>query len=261
MKKILIAVLAVLLLVSVAAYATETLKITPDLVVPGKVVFGAGKPSRNMQIGDENLRYVETRVNNITESMNFQNARIKTRRFVYTNDHQDIYTLDENGEFVSFIRAGLPLGSNAPLPAADISAVDAAIAAAEGLGIHLSEDQVKNPDDANERSDWGGFQVVFSMGKDPRIDDRVIVSLDGDYSLFSLILQNSGIDSMDEVNVAFFDNAFEEYCQGLETKPAEANVCYVRYGETVTAQYSVWFMDEMECVWIESVSFADVNER
>lgn len=259
MKKILIAVLAVLLLVGVAAYATETLKITPDLVVPGKVIFGAAKPSRNMQFGEENLRYVETRVNNITESMNFQNARIKTRRFVYTNENQDIYTLDENGEFVSFIRAGLPLGSNAPLPPADISAVDAAIAAAENFGIVLTEEQLEYPDSANERSDWGGFQVVFSMGKDPRIDDRVIVSLDGDYSLFSLILQNSGIDSMDEVDVTFFDNAFAEYCQGLEMQPAKTNVYYKRYGETITALYSLQFMNEYGSIWIESVSFADVN--
>ena len=259
MKKILIAVLAVLLLVSVAAYATETLKITPDLVVPGKVVFGAGKPSRNMQIGEENIRYIETRVNNITESMNFQNARIKTRRFVYTNDYQDIYTLDENGEFVSFIRAGLPLGSNAPLPPADISAVDAAIAAAENFGIVLTEEQLEYPDSANDLVDWGGYEVIFKMGKDSRIEDRVIVSLDADYSLFSLIRQNSGIDSMDEVDVTFFDNVFAEYCQGLEMQPAKINVYYKRYGETITALYSLQFMNEYGSIWIESVSFADVN--
>lgn len=259
MKKFLIAVLAGLFLISIVAYATGALIVTPDLVIPGEVVQGIARPRGKVQIGEDELHYKETRVNNLTEAMNFQNATIKNRRFVYLNDNQDIYTVDEDGEFLSFIRAALPLGENAPLPAADISAVDAAIAAAENFGVVLTEEQLEYPDSANDLVDWGGYEVIFKMGKDPRIEDRVIVSLDADYSLFSLVRQNSGIDSMDEVDVTFFDNAFAEYCQGLEMQPAKTNVYYKRYGETITALYSLQFMNEYGSIWIESVSFADVN--
>lgn len=227
---------------------------SPSVVIPGEVVSDAPQPRATMEIGGEKLQYENTMETDLTTMMNFQNAEIKDRELVYLNDKQDIYSFDETGKLLSFVRAEQVRGEDAPAPVSDMTEVEAAIQAAADFDIQVSEEQVG----LCHGNEWGGYYIVFETSEDPRLRDQVIVSLDADYSLYSLVVQNSGISSIDEVDVEFFDRAFADYCSKLEAKPVESSVVYKRYGETITARYSMVLSDGT-ANWMENVSFADTR--
>ena len=227
---------------------------SPSVVIPGEVVSDAPQPRATMEIGGERLQYENTMETDLTTMMNFQNAEIKDRELVYLNGAQDIYSFNEAGDFLSFIRAEQIRGEDAPAPASDLTEVEAAIQAAEEFGLQVSEEQIG----FCHGNEWGGYKIVFELSEDPRLRDQVIVSLDADYSLYSIIVYSSGIGSIDEVDVGFFEKAFADYCSTLETQPIESSVVYKRYGNTITARYSMVLSDGT-ANWMENGSFADTR--
>lgn len=255
--KIILAALAAVCLVTLAAYDSGDLVHALDHILPGEVVCGLGMPESTVRIGGKELRYRETRKVDITEAMKVRNGKVSDTGYVYLEDGGNVYTVDKSYQLLSFSRVG-PMPEDAPPPEADVSKaeIDAAIAGAAALGIELTENRL----DSSGRAEYG-WQLNFNAGKDPRIEDYVMVILDWERGLSSLIVDNSSIDSMDEVDVEFFDGAFAEYCQGLETQPKEITVDYKRYGDAIVARYSLVFEDEPlpgredGARWADMVSF------
>lgn len=254
MKKIFWGVLATICLVSTIAFANENLMSNLDFILPGEVFHNMFQQRNNLQIGDKDIYYRETRKLNISEAMKVQNAKVSDIRFVYLGNNQDVYTVDTNNQLLSFSHIKSTQEENVPTQKSNISEIDAAITGASALGIDLDESQL----DYSGQVEYG-YQLNFKMGKDSRIEDWVMIFLDWDYSLSSLIVDNSGIDSMDEVNIEFFDSIFSEYCDGLELQPLETNVTYKYYGGTMIARYILTFEDEFGAKWVDMVSFADVK--
>lgn len=234
---------------------TKNPTITPEDVIPGEVVPDAIPPeTTTLQIGGKQVHYLETREMD-GYGLECQNAELYRRMLVYLDDEQNIYTFDENLEFRSFDRAEPLRGGGAPIPENAPGGVDSTIAAAAAFGIELDKSQL----DSSGTGEWGGPRFVFKMGKDPLIEDYVTVTLDKDRTPFSLIVNRSGFDSLDEVNIAFFDDAFAEYSKEQKSKIAKASVQYKYYGNIPIAQYSIIFEDEDGALWGEIVSFADVE--
>lgn len=254
MKKIILAVLLGICLVGIVAYGSGNSFSNLDFILPGEVVSNSNKQRSVLQIGDNELYYKETRRLNITDAMEVQNARVFDTRFVYLSDNQDVYTVDENNQLLLFSHVGLAPEEDVLSSQANVSEIDAAITSAAALGIELDESQL----DFSGQAEYG-YQLNFKMGKDSRIEDWVMITLNWDYSLSSLIVDNSGIDSMDEVNVDFFDNCFVKYCDSLKILPVETNATYKRYGDTMIARYILYFEDEVGARWTDMVSFADVE--
>lgn len=228
--------------------------ITSDDVIPGEVVPDAVPPETTLQIGGKQVHYLETRELD-GYGLECQNAELYRRTLVYLDDEQNIYSFDENLGFRSFDRAEPLRGRHPPIPENAPSGTESAIAAAAAFGIELEESQM----DSSGTGEWGGPRYIFKMGKDPRIEDYVIVTLDHDRTPSSLIVSRSGFDSLDEVNVAFFDDAFAEYSRKQKSKIAKASVQYKYYGNIPIAQYTVIFEDEDGALWGQGVSFADVE--
>lgn len=262
MKKKLAAVLTGICLISVVAYANGGLTDTLGHILPGEVVRSLEKPDSIIQIGEKELSYHQKRKTKLTDAMNVRNGNVSDVCYVYLDEDQNVYTIDANGgnhQLRSFVSIQ---GEAAPAPDPDISQVDAAIAAAAALEIELEEGQL----DSLNQAEYG-YQLNFKMGKDPRIEDWVMVTLDWERRLSSLIVDNSGIESMDEVDLEFFDDAFAKYCKGRERQPKEVTVDYQRYGDAILARYSLTFEDEPPpgydngAVWVEMVSFVDKRKH
>lgn len=252
-KKLILGVLAAVALMTVVAYANGSLFRTLDHILPGEVVQGLGIPKSSIQIGGKELRYREARKVDITDAMSVQNGKVSDIRYVYLAEDGDIYTVDNNYQLLSFSSVE-PLSEKEPSPGTEVSqaAIDAAIAGAAALDIQLTQDRL----DSLGRAEYG-WQFNFKSGKDPRVEDYVMITLDWENNLSSLILDNSGIDSMDEVNAEFFDDAFEKYCQSLKVRPKEITITYKRYGDTIVARYSLTFEDDGGARWADIVSFAE----
>lgn len=248
-KKIILVALAAVCLVALAAFDGGSLVQGLNHILPGEVVRSLGLPESAIRIGGKELRYRETRKVNISDAMKVQKGRVSDTRYVYLDDGGNLYTVDKDYRLLSFIREGL-IPEDGSFPEVDI--VGAAMAGAAELGIQLAEDRL----DSSGRAEYG-WQLNFNAGKDPRIEDYVMIVLDWEGKLGSLILDSSGIDSMDEVDVGFFDDAFAKYCQGLKTQPKEITVTYKRYGDTTVARYSLVFEDDAGARWADIVSFAE----
>lgn len=254
MKKIFFAVLAGICLFSVIAYGNGNLISNLDFILPGEVLRNSAQPRKVLQVGNNELNYKETRKLNITEAMNVQNAKVSDTRFVYLGNNQDVYTVDANNQLLSFSRIQPVSGEDVPSQKSNLSEIDAAITGAAALGIELNESQLESSNQVEY-----GYQLNFKTGKDPRIEDWVMVILDWDHSVSSIIVDNSGIDSMDEVSTELFDKALTKYCDTLESQPVETTVTYKRYGDTMIARYIFTFEDENGAQWVDMVSFADVE--
>lgn len=242
MKKILVAVLVGICIVGVIAYTNG----------------GPEKPESTIQIGEKKLSYQQKQRTNITQAMDVQNGNVSDVCYVYLDDEQNVYTIDGNRQLRSFIRSAPIPEEAAAAPGSDAVKVNAAITAAAALGVELEEGQL----DSLNQAEYG-YQLNFKKGKDPRIEDWVMITLDWNCSLSSLVVDNSGFESMDEVDAGYFDDAFAKYRKSLDPQPREVTVDYQRYGDAVLARYSLVFEDapppghEDGARWVELVSFVD----
>ena len=256
MKKMILLCIGLFALVLVG-FAARELILTPDQIILGEPVNGAA-PQSMMEFEGTALQYEETRSLDVAEALNFQNtSSIGSLTNVYLAPNQDIYSFDESGALSTYVRAQ---ASSAQAQSADstleeLTPMEAAIAAAGEMGVSVTADM----EEFSDTTAGGGFTAVFRAGKAEPIDDRYIITLDEYNNLKSFVAQRSGIDSMDEVDVDYFDGLLEDYCEEQGLQPTNADVTYRRYGSTIAALYSVTLTDEAGGVWVESFSFADVR--
>ena len=237
--------------------AREEPVLTPDQILPGEPVPEV--PSRQaLDWNGTSLEYHETRSLDVAEALNFQNtSSISSLTSVYLAPNQDIYSFDESGALATYVRVqtSSARAQSASGTLEELTPMEAAIAAAGEMGVFVTEEL----EEFSDTTAGGGFTAVFQAGKAEPIDDRYIITLNEDNSLKSFVAQRSGIDSMDEVDVDYFDSLLEDYCEEQGLQPTDTDVTYRRYGGTMAALYSVTLTDEAGGVWVDSFAFADIR--